>query len=375
MKTEQAKRLLSLDVFRGITIAGMILVNSPGNETCYWPLDHAEWNGLTPTDLVFPFFVFIVGISLVFSLSKRLQQGASRSALMAQVFKRSLIIFGLGLLLNGFPHYDLSSIRILGVLQRIALCYFFGAFFFLWTTMVVQIGAIVSILVGYWWVMTHLQVPGFPIGDLTKEGNFAAYIDRALLAGHMYRPVYDPEEILEHATGDCDGPLRKSRWLLVVLVGRAGPQGDGMYTGRNRVPSRRLEMGAIFSHQQSVMDQLLCSRDDRFGARALRSVPWLDRNQRLEKMVQTLSRSSARMPSQRLFPAMSSFSKVLKIGFISRVWMAPPGNLRFYITEHLFSPWLSLQETPRLCMRLCTTCSPLASVFWNLYRRKVFIKI
>src|SRR5438445_589038 len=110
----------------------MIIVNSPGNQTAYWPLDHAEWNGLTPTDLVFPFFVFIVGMSLVFSLSKRLENGASRSVLMAQVFKRTLIIFGLGLLLNGFPKYDLSIIRIPGVLQRIALCYFFGAFFYLY---------------------------------------------------------------------------------------------------------------------------------------------------------------------------------------------------------------------------------------------------
>src|SRR5438094_3108412 len=118
----ESKRLLSLDVFRGITIAGMVLVNSPGNDAAYPLLDHAEWHGLTPTDLVFPFFVFIVGVSLVFSLSKRLENGASRSALFGQVLKRTLILFGLGLFLNGFPLFDLSALRILGVLQRIALC-------------------------------------------------------------------------------------------------------------------------------------------------------------------------------------------------------------------------------------------------------------
>src|SRR5882724_10286007 len=95
-----SKRLLSLDVFRGMTIAGMILVNSPGNETAYTPLDHAPWNGLTPTDWVFPFFVFIVGVSLVFSFTRRMEQGATRQALLTQVLKRTLIIFGLGLLLN-----------------------------------------------------------------------------------------------------------------------------------------------------------------------------------------------------------------------------------------------------------------------------------
>src|ERR1700755_2676522 len=97
-----SSRLLSLDVFRGLTIAGMILVNSPGNETAYWPLDHAEWNGLTPTDLVFPFFVFIVGVSLTISMSRRLERGDSQAALLQQVMKRTMIILALGLFLNGF---------------------------------------------------------------------------------------------------------------------------------------------------------------------------------------------------------------------------------------------------------------------------------
>src|SRR5579864_5259221 len=149
----------------------MVLVNSPGNDTAYWPLDHAEWNGLTPTDLVFPFFVFIVGVSLVFSLSKRLERGESRPALVTQILKRTLIIFGLGLLLNGFPHYHLATIRIPGVLQRIALCYFFASMFFLYTPIAVQVAAILVLLIGYWWTMTHVSVPGFGVGNLTKEGN------------------------------------------------------------------------------------------------------------------------------------------------------------------------------------------------------------
>ena len=204
---KESKRLLSLDVFRGITIAGMILVNSPGNETAYTPLDHAPWIGLTPTDLVFPFFVFIVGISLVLSLGRRLEEGQDRAALMAQVLKRTLIIFGLGLLLNGFPYYHLDTIRIPGVLQRIALCYFFGALFFLWTNIAVQIGAVTAILLGYGWVMTHLQVPGFAVGDLSKEGNFAAYIDRIVFGAHLYRPVYDPEGILSTLPAIATGLL------------------------------------------------------------------------------------------------------------------------------------------------------------------------
>src|SRR5438105_10115366 len=105
MNLERKPRLLSLDIFRGMTIAGMILVNSPGNETAYAPLDHAAWNGLTPTDLVFPFFVFILGVSLVYSFSNRLGRGESKRALLIQALRRTAVIFFLGLLLNGFPHY------------------------------------------------------------------------------------------------------------------------------------------------------------------------------------------------------------------------------------------------------------------------------
>src|SRR3974377_1169026 len=126
-----AGRLLSLDVFRGITIGAMILVNDAGyGEAAYWPLKHARWNGWTPTDLIFPFFLFIVGVSMVFSFSSRLKRGEH---LMAHILRRAAILFALGVFLNGFPNqYHLASIRIEGVLQRIALCYLFSSVLILW---------------------------------------------------------------------------------------------------------------------------------------------------------------------------------------------------------------------------------------------------
>jgi predicted acyltransferase len=191
-----SRRLLSLDVFRGLTIAGMILVNSPGNRTAYAPLEHAEWNGWTPTDLVFPFFVFIVGVSLVFSFAQRRESGHAQADLLRQILKRTVIIFGLGLLLNGFPYYHLDTIRIPGVLQRIALCYGITALLYLRFSLKTLAWLAGAALVVYWQLMTRMPVPGFGAGVLTPEGNLAGYIDRLFFIGHMYTPHFDPEGIL-----------------------------------------------------------------------------------------------------------------------------------------------------------------------------------
>ena len=229
-------RLLSLDVFRGATIAGMILVNNGGNEeSSYWPLLHAEWNGWTPTDLIFPFFLFIVGVSMAFSLRSRLERGASRGELLKHVLWRGLVIFGLGLFLNGFPnHYQLSSWRVYGVLQRIAVCYVITSVLALWTSRRGQIGAALACLVGYWALMRLVPVPGFgvPTVDvplLDPDKNLAAWLDRSLLMGHLYEVTRDPEgvvstipavatSLLGLLTGDWLRSGRDGRTKAIVLA-------------------------------------------------------------------------------------------------------------------------------------------------------------
>jgi predicted acyltransferase len=193
-------RMASLDVFRGITIAGMILVNNPGDwGAIYSPLEHAGWSGWTPTDLVFPSFLFIVGVSITLALSRRAEAAGSRRDLYVKIIRRAVIIFALGLFLGGFPHYDLSTIRIPGVLQRIAVCYLVASVIFLNTDWRRQAYIAAGLLVGYWALMTLVPVPGFGPGNLgSKEGNLAAYVDRAVFGGHVWRQakVYDPEGIL-----------------------------------------------------------------------------------------------------------------------------------------------------------------------------------
>lgn len=198
-KIATSDRLVSLDVFRGITIAGMVLVNNPGTWShIYWPLAHASWHGWTPTDLVFPFFLFIVGVAIPLAFGRRMEQGGSKHDLYLKIAKRTLIIFALGIFLAGFPYFPFSTIRIPGVLQRIAVCYLFASLIFLNARVRTQLIITVALTLVYWALMTLLHAPGFNMGDLSKEGSVASFIDRAVLGPHIWKQgkVYDPEGLL-----------------------------------------------------------------------------------------------------------------------------------------------------------------------------------
>ena len=197
------ERLVSLDAFRGFTIAGMILVNNPGSWGNIYPqLAHAAWNGWTFTDFIFPFFLWIVGVSMTFSFAVRKTKGDDNTKLLLGVLRRSAIMFGLGLFLTGFPfgllwghHLDLSTIRIPGVLQRIAICYLISSIIYLNTSMRGVIISIGALFVTYWLFMFYYPVPEIGAGMFEKGRNFAAYIDSMFLSGHMWSATktWDPE--------------------------------------------------------------------------------------------------------------------------------------------------------------------------------------
>jgi len=190
-----SQRWLSLDVLRGMTMAAMILVNNPGSWVYVLPpLRHAEWHGCTPTDLIFPFFLFIMGVAL--PLSSR------RSASPVCILQRSFTLIGLGLLLNGFPAYDWERIRLLGVLQRIGLCYLGAMFILRYTRPWTRRSFMILILLSYAILLTMVPVPGSGIDPLTPTGNWGAWLDRLLLGTqHLYplAPFFaqgDPESLL-----------------------------------------------------------------------------------------------------------------------------------------------------------------------------------
>jgi predicted acyltransferase len=197
-------RLLSLDVLRGLTIAFMILVNNNGSEAhAYWPLKHAAWNGFTPTDLVFPTFLFLVGISTVYSTAARLAQGATRQSLFVHVLRRSIILYLLGLVVNSFPYFHLHTMRFYGVLPRIAICYLVIASLYLispgWRS---KAALAIAALAAYWILMRFVPVPGYgiPTRDiplLDRDANLAAWLDRQIFsASHLYERTRDPEGLL-----------------------------------------------------------------------------------------------------------------------------------------------------------------------------------
>jgi predicted acyltransferase len=210
------QRLESLDVVRGMTIAGMILVNDPGTwSAVYWPLAHADelmsehpagwysgkgWvdaNGWTPTDLVFPFFLFIAGVSMVLSFAARQARGDSRRELMKHVAWRSAIILLIGWFIHLEPHFNFSRMRYPGVLPRIAVVYLCASVITLWTARRGRIVWIAVLLAGYYAVMRFVPVPGCdPTAWMTQHCSLAGWIDRKVMLGHLYRPGFDPEGLL-----------------------------------------------------------------------------------------------------------------------------------------------------------------------------------
>ncbi|HYX53153.1 MAG TPA: DUF5009 domain-containing protein [Candidatus Limnocylindrales bacterium] len=209
------QRLESLDVFRGLTIAGMILVNDPGSDAIYWPLGHADelqtahpsgwyagkwWidaNGWTPTDLIFPFFLFIVGVSMVMSFAVRRARGDSRGLLLKHTVRRSFLILLIGYAIRILPLFHFAHMRYPGVLQRIAIVYLFASIITLWTETRGRVLWISGLLVGYYLVSRFVPVPGCDSAAwMTQHCSLAAWLDRKVMLGHLYRPDFDPEGLL-----------------------------------------------------------------------------------------------------------------------------------------------------------------------------------
>ncbi|MXW55174.1 MAG: DUF5009 domain-containing protein [Gemmatimonadales bacterium] len=354
-------RVVSLDAFRGLTIAAMILVNNPGSWAyVYAPLAHAQWHGWTPTDLIFPYFLFIVGVALPFSFSRRLAEGAGRGRLFRHVVRRSLILIGLGLAMRAIPDFDLFDMRLYGVLQRIGLVYCAAAALYLWGSARVRWIAVGVLLLGYWALVA---------GDLTPDGNLGARIDRFLMGDRLWQGTWDPEGLLSTlpAIGTCLLGIFCGEWL------RSDRSGGQISRGMWIVGAWLVVLGFLWDTVFPINKNLWSSSYVLFTAGTalllFGAMYWLIDVKRLRGAWVTPLVVYG-MNSIAVFVASGMFAKTL-----ARIRVGDDGGmpLSAWLYEHAFRSWAG-DYGGSLAMALAQVAFWLG-IMWLLHRRRIYIRI
>ncbi len=367
------QRLLSLDVFRGMTIAGMILVNNPGDwGNVYAPLLHAKWHGCTPTDLVFPFFLFIVGVSIPLALGKRKALGYEHRGIVLKIIRRVLLIFGIGLFLSLFPKFNFSTVRIPGVLQRIALVYGVTAMLFLKTNWKTQAWVGVGLLLVYWALMTLVPVPsGYP-PNLEPETNLGAWLDYMLMPGHLWSQskVWDPEGLLSTLPAVVSG-------ISGVLTGLWIQQPKGHYeklTGIFGIGTLAILLGLVwnlaFPINKALWTSSYVAYTSGIALLTLGTIYWLVDVLQYQKWTKPF----VVYGTNALFVFVMSgiVAKLLyTIKLSSNEQTISLGN---WIYQHGFTSWITHPMNASLAYAIANVLFFLA-LAWVLYWKKIFIKV
>jgi predicted acyltransferase len=380
-------RLLSLDVFRGIVIAAMILVTDPGTYAHTWhQLRHAEWNGATATDMIFPAFLFMVGLAIPFSLASRAGRDTSRSRTALRIIRRSITLFLLGLAINGFPDFVWSTLRIPGILQRIAICYALCGFLYLFVRerrqrdrTIIFVSISIVLFAAYWAMLKLIEVPGIGRGHLDPYGALPAYVDRAVFATqHLWQwgirtkgnITYDPEGLLSTIPA-----------LVPVLV--------GMLAGERIQPFRSASSAAI----RTLGSKLLL-----LGAAlivtGLAFSPWLPINKPIFTSTFALFSTGVSLVvfgllyvsidgygfRRGITPALILGTNAILAFVVSsvittmldRIHVAGI-NLHAYLYQHMFAPWLP----PTLGSHTYALAIVVLNValVYPLYHRRIFLRL
>ena len=381
----QQQRLASLDAFRGFTIAAMVLVNNPGDWShLYAQLEHATWNGWTFTDTIFPFFLFIGGVSMALSLGRLATAGAAKPALLGKLAWRAALIFLIGFTLNFIPNFNLATVRIPGVLQRIAVCTLLAAPIVVYLGWRAQLAVIAALLALYAGLMLYVPVPDvhgmLTAGALEPGRDFGAFVDRWLLDGHLWvkSKSWDPEGITSTLPALCSqlAGVLAGRWLLsgytrseqtvwMMLAGLAclavGSVCDALLMPINKslwTPSYAVWMTGWALLAFAGFFWLL----DANPHAALR-----ERAQRLSKPFQIYG-----MNALFIFAFSGFVAKML--GFIQ---LAQPDGSMLSLGRRLYAPIAALPIAPvnasllhALLFNACMFC-----VAWLMWRKKWFVKV
>lgn len=365
-------RLVSLDAFRGLTIAAMLLVNDPGSWSyVYGPLRHAEWHGWTPTDLIFPFFLFIVGVAMTFSFGKRRREGKDRRALLGKAARRALVLFALGLLIHAFPWYDvdLATLRIPGVLQRIAVAYLAASAIVLFTGLRGQIVATAALLLGYWALLTLVPVPGGAAGDLTPDGNLAAWLDRTVLGTeHLWSQsrTWDPEGILSTVPAVASVLLGvfTGRWL------RSGRSGRAVTAGLLAGGVAAIAVGALWGQLFPINKNLWTSSFTVFTAGMALLLLGL-----CYWVIDVRGRKRWATPFVvfGVNAIAAYFLSALFAGAIGMIEVGGGVTLKAWTYQHLFASWAGPMNGS-LAFAIAFVLLWLG-LMWPLYRKRIYIKV
>lgn len=373
-------RLVAIDLLRGLTIAFMILANNNGGDGAFWFLKHAEWNGFTPTDLIFPTFLFLVGVAIPYSTAARFAHGDAPAALTAHIVRRSAILFLLGIVVNSFPWFAPDTIRFYGVLQRIALCYLVVATAYVaglrWRGL---LALAVGALVAYWLLMRFVPVPGSGLPGsevplLDPDRNLVAWLDRQIFsAAHLYEKTRDPEGLLS----TLPALATIAFGLLAALWLRGTQTLPVKIRGLAAAGAACVLLGALWNIDFPINKKLWTSSYALFAGGW--SLLLLAAMLYLADLLPTAADRSARPAWQQallVFGTNSIFAYMLSELLASLLWAIP-------VAEHVsVQQWIADAITHAVpnATAAATTYSLLYLAVcwlptWLLYRRRLFLKI
>ncbi len=365
-------RLYSLDVFRGITVAAMILVNNPGSwDSVYPPLLHAHWHGCTPTDLIFPFFLFIVGVSIHFAYQPKLNKGLTNKNVL-KIIRRSVIIFLLGMMLALIPKFNLSTVRIPGVLQRISLVFLFCSLIYFKTNWLSQIRLVVLLLVSYWILMTMVPVPDFGTANLEPETNLGAWLDRLLLNGHLWSQskTWDPEGVLSTIPAIATGILGILTGQLFSKISNPAEKVTWLFfTGAILIVSG-LAWGMVFPINKALWTSSYVLYAGGIATQFFAACYWLIDVQGIKKWSTPFTYYG--MNAIFVFVASGLLAKFL---IRTKIQVEPEKEISLwsYLYQNFYASWLSPMNAS---LAFAVTLILLFLVIlWQMYKRKIFVKV
>jgi len=366
------ERLESLDVFRGITVAAMILVNNPGTwEHIYSPLRHAAWNGCTPTDLIFPFFLFIVGVSIHFAYQHKTTEGLTQKVFL-KILRRTLIIFSLGIFLSLFPKFDFSVVRIPGVLQRISMVFFFSSILYLTTSWLAQIRIAVVLLFIYYILMNFVTVPGFGAPNLEPGTNLGAWLDYSLLEGHLWvqSKTWDPEGILSTIPAIATGIIGMLTGKLFTEIKDPATRVSWMFLIGATLIVLGLSWGLFFPINKSLWTSSFVLYTAGIGMQFLAACHWLID----VHGVKAWSKPFTWYGMNAIFVFVVSGLLAKTLGRI-KIADGAGGEISSWtwIYKNAFESWLTpINASLALALTLVIF---FGVILWWMYRKKIFIKI